>query len=212
MLSKILISHFDYLLKLKTIFITLIKFKYSYSNISRTEMETKLEQILTHSYKEKMISYLRKYPEDFEAAIELAIADKQPYSWRAAWLLWSVMDENDGRLQHNVRRIVEVIPFRKYNQQRELLKILYKLEIEEELEGLLFDECVTLWKDIGNQASVRYNAFKLLVKFAQKYPELSSEISYLTGSQYVNSLSAGVKDCVSRMMKGKCEKRVNSRE
>lgn len=149
-------------------------------------METKLEQVLTHSHKERMILYLRKYPEDFEEAIELAIADKQPYSWRAAWLLWSVMDENDGRLQDNAKRIVKVIPNRKYNQQRELLKILYKLEINEKLEGLLFDECVTLWKNINIQASVRYNALKILVKMVKKYPDLSSEIIFLTRNQYVN--------------------------
>ena len=164
-------------------------------------METKLEQVLTHSYKEKMITYLSAHPEDFGEAIELAIADKQPYSWRAAWLLWSAMDEKDERLQHHAKRIVEVIPFRKYNQQRELLKILYKLEIEEELEGLLFDECITLWKDINNQASVRYNALKILVKMAKKYPDLSKEIIFLTRSQYVTSLSAGVKNCVLRMVK-----------
>ena len=112
------------------------------------------------------------------------------------------MDEKDGRLQDYAKTIIVILPDRKYNQHRELLKILQKLEIDEELEGLLFELCVTLWKDISNQASVRYNAFKLLVKFAQKYPELSSEISFLTGSQYVNSLSAGVKRCVSKMMKG----------
>jgi hypothetical protein len=36
-----------------------------------------------------LISYLSAHPEYFEEAITLAISDKQPYSWRAAWLLWS---------------------------------------------------------------------------------------------------------------------------
>lgn len=54
-------------------------------------VETKLEHILTNSYKADMISYLKSHPEDFDEAIKLAIADKQPYSWRAAWLLWSCM-------------------------------------------------------------------------------------------------------------------------
>ncbi len=171
-----------------------------YKDIKR--METKLERVLTGSHKEEMISYLSAHPEDFEEAIKLAIADKQPYSWRAAWVLWSCVEENDIKLRNKVKDIIDVLPDRKDNQQRELLKILQMMEIDEEHEGLLFELCVTLWKDISNQASVRYNAFKLLVKFAQKYPELSSEISFLTGSQYVNSLSAGVKRCVSKMMKG----------
>jgi hypothetical protein len=54
-------------------------------------METALEWTLTNSYKADMISYLAAHPEDFEEVVKLAIADKQPYSWRAAWLLWSCM-------------------------------------------------------------------------------------------------------------------------
>ena len=40
-------------------------------------VETKLEHILTNSYKADMISYLKSHPEDFDEAIKLAIADKQ---------------------------------------------------------------------------------------------------------------------------------------
>lgn len=61
--------------------------------------ETKLEYILTNSYKAEMITYLKTHPEDFREAIKLAISDKQPYSWRASWLLWSCMDKNDLRIR-----------------------------------------------------------------------------------------------------------------
>ena len=66
--------------------------------------ETKLEHILTNSYKADMISYMKSHPEDFEEAIKLAITDKQPYSWRAAWLLWSCMDKNDQRINKYIEK------------------------------------------------------------------------------------------------------------
>ncbi|HOT89685.1 MAG TPA: hypothetical protein PKZ43_03525 [Bacteroidales bacterium] len=64
----------------------------------------KLEYILTHSYKTDMISYLKSHPDDFEEIIRLAIADKQPYSLRAAWLLWSCMDKNDQRIHKYIKK------------------------------------------------------------------------------------------------------------
>jgi len=51
-----------------------------------------------------MISYLKSHPDDFEEIIKLAIVDKQPYSWRAAWLLWSCMDKNDQRIHKYIKK------------------------------------------------------------------------------------------------------------
>jgi hypothetical protein len=165
-------------------------------------METKLELILTDSYKAEMKSYLAAHPEDFEEAIKLAITDKQPYSWRAAWLLWSCMDENDLRIQGYLKRIVNTISDKNDDQQRELLIILQKMEISEELEGLLFNHCVTVWEKISKKPSLRYNAFKIIIKIAKKHPDLSHEIVFLTQDQYMDSLSATVKRSISKMIKG----------
>ncbi len=163
-------------------------------------METSLEWILTNSYKADMISYLSIHPEDFEELIKLAISDKQPYSWRAAWLLWSCMEENDKRIQVYVEPIIDIISYRRDNQQRELLKILHLMEMNEKLEGLLFNHCVSVWEKINKRPSVRFNAFKVLVKIVKKHPDLFHEISILTQYQYIDSLSPAVKKSVSEML------------
>jgi len=164
-------------------------------------MELEFEWILTNSYKADMISYASAHPEVFQEAIHLAIADKQPYSWRAAWLLWSCMEENDQRIQGYVKNIIETIAIRNDDQQRELLIILQKMEIDEELEGLLFNHCVTVWEKINKKPSVRLNAFKVIVKIAHKHPGLSHEITFLTQDQYMDSLSASVKKSISKLIK-----------
>ena len=164
-------------------------------------METALEWTLTNYYKADMISYLAAHPEDFEELIKLAIADKQPYSWRAAWLLWSCMGKNDQRVQGYLKRIIDSLSTKNDDQQRELLITLHKMEISEELEGSLFNHCVTVWEKIGKKPSVRYNAFRVIVKIAKKHPELSHEIGFLVQDQYMESLSATVKKSISKMMK-----------
>jgi hypothetical protein len=163
-------------------------------------METALEKIITNSYKAGMHSYVAQHPECFEELVMLTIADKQPYSWRAAWLLWSCIEENDRRIRKHVKDLIHVLPDRKDNQQRELLKILQQMEIKEELEGLLFNHCVAVWEKIHKQPSVRWNAFKILAQIAQRHPELSQELRSLTQSHYMESLSATVRKSINKMI------------
>ena len=49
-------------------------------------MESVLKQKLMSSYKDEMISFMKNHPEHFEEAIEVAVSDEQPYSWRAAFV------------------------------------------------------------------------------------------------------------------------------
>jgi hypothetical protein len=164
-------------------------------------MKTELERILTNSCKSGMISYLASHPEDFKEVIQLAITDKQPYSWRAAWLLWSCIEENDQRVQRHIQDFIDSIPTKNDNHQRELFLILQKMELTEEYEGILLNICVSVWEKINKKPSVRFNAFKLIVKIAKKYPELSNEIGLLTQNQYMNSLSSAVKKSILKMIR-----------
>jgi hypothetical protein len=131
-------------------------------------METELEKVLMNFYKEEMILYLASHPETFEEAIHLAVTDKQSYSWRAAWLLWSCLEENDGRIKKHIPRIISCLKDKGDGHQRELLKILFIMDIDEEFEGILFDHCIRIWEKINKKPSVRYNAFKLIVKISRK--------------------------------------------
>lgn len=165
-------------------------------------METKLEYILTHSYKTVMILYLNSHPEDFEEAIRLAISDKRPYSWRAAWLLWSCMDKNDQRIHKHVKKLIDTLTTKCDDQLRELLIILQKMELSNNNEGKLFDICVNIWEKTGKQPSVRYNAFKMMVKIIKNHPDLFKEITFLTDINYLDSLFESVKKSISKMITG----------
>jgi len=163
-------------------------------------METRLEQILTQTYKAEMINHLATHDGDFGEAIQLAVADKQPYSWRAAWLLWSCMQEDDPRIRGHIRTIIDAIPSKREGHQRELLKILQQMEISEEDEGYLFDICVTIWEKINSRPSVRYHALYTIVTIAGRHPSLFNEIKCLTEDHYMDTLSPGIKRVIYRMI------------
>ena len=164
-------------------------------------METAVEHILTNSYKDGMISFMEAHPEHFEEVIELAVSDKQPYARRAAWLLWSCMNENDYRIQKHIQKIIDSITTKQDGHQRDLLKILLKMELNEEQEGYLFHVCVSLWEKIHKKPSVRFGAFQFMLKIARNHPDLSHEITLYTQDQYLDSLSPGVKRSIAKMVK-----------
>ena len=130
----------------------------------------------------------------------MAVTDKQPYSWRAAFVLWSVIQNNDVRIQKHIKRIVKAVKGKSDGHQRELLKILLMMELDEKYEGVLFDLCMNIWEQIDKSPSVRVNALKMIIKIANKHPELVKEISFLAQDHYLESLSPGARHSVRKLM------------
>ncbi|HEX2961035.1 MAG TPA: hypothetical protein VHO43_04545 [Ignavibacteriales bacterium] len=164
-------------------------------------METEFESVLLSFYRPDMISYMDNHPEEFEEAILLAVSGKQPFAWRAAWLLGICMEENDKRIKAYTELIIRSLADKTDGHQRELIKILSKMELNEDQKGFLFDFCVNLWKDIYKQPSMRSTALKIIVKIAKQYPDLSKEVALLTKDQYLNTLSPAIKKSVPKILK-----------
>ncbi len=164
--------------------------------------ETAIEFILMNSYKKDMIHYLDSHPEEFTEAIELAIGYKQPYSKRAAWLLWSCMQNNDSRIRIYREAILNGMYQKQDDHQRELIKVLLKMDLDRESEGKLFNLCISVWKKTNKKSSVRLTAFKMLVKILKNHRQLSSEVQYLIQDEYLDSLSSVARKSILKMVRG----------
>lgn len=164
-------------------------------------MLTALEEILISSFKEGMIAFLNTHPEYFDEAVKLAIDDKPMFSWRAAWLLWSCMEDNDPRIKPYVKKIISSLENKKDGHQRELLKILLRIPLTAKQEAYLFDLSMDLWGEIYRSPSIRHTAFKVILKVAGKHPDLAREIDYLVSEQYMDTLSPGVRRSVAKMIR-----------
>lgn len=162
--------------------------------------ESKFEYKLINSCKDDLISHIKNQRDDFPALVRLAISDKQPYSWRAAWLLWSCIDRNDERIRKHIKKMIDVLPDRQDNQQRELLIVLQKMELGADIEGRLFDICIKIWETVNKNPSLRYNAFKILVGISRKHPDLLTELNFLTESYYLDNLSDNVKKSIFKLL------------
>ena len=164
-------------------------------------MTSQLKSKLISSYKEEMVAFLLSQPEHFNEAIELAISDDQPFAWRSAFLLSSCMEDNDTRVKKYIQPILTCIKSKNDGHQRELLKILYKMQLTDKSEGIVFDICIRLWEQISKDPSVRITALKFIFKIAKQHPELLNEITPLMQNHYLELLSPGAKRSVNRMIK-----------
>lgn len=146
-----------------------------------------------------MVSFMENHPEYFEETLQLAISDKHPYAWRAAWLSYHCMEENDCHVQKYIPQIIDNIKTKKDGHQRELVKILLKMDLNEEQEGRMLDCCMDLWEMINKAPSVRYIAFTYIIRLAKRYPELANEVKFLIEDHYLDTLSPGIKNSIRKM-------------
>lgn len=165
-------------------------------------MSTPLELVLLGRGKSNMVRFLNEHPESFEEAMLLAFSQKKPICWRASWIVGGYITHNDPRVKPHLPKIIEILPGLEDGHQRELLKILLKMDLEEEHESVLFDLSVDLWEQIQKKPSVRFFAFKCMVKTAEKYPELTNEILMLSQPHYINPLSPGIRNSILKSVKG----------
>lgn len=160
-----------------------------------------IESILSGLQKEELTAYLKSHPERFGELIHLALSNLPPDSARAAWMLSTCMTKNDGRVTPLKAQIIDVIPTVIDGQQRELIKVLQKLDLSETEEGTLFDVCVQLWCDLKKISSIRFMAFNYLLTVCKKYPDLKTELSLLSEDHYFDTLSDGIKRVLQKNLK-----------
>ena len=143
-----------------------------------------------------MIAFIDETPGSFEEALELALSDRQPVCWRATWIIKNYMEKDDIRVQPYVRDFVNILADKKEGHQRELLKILMKMNLDDEYISFLYDFCVKAWKEPKNQPSLRHTSIGFVLKCAKENPDFGHGISELSQAVYMDSLSAGIKRSV----------------
>ncbi len=149
--------------------------------------------------KEEVVELLNGKPKCFDQTLELALQNLELVSWRAAWVLFHCMEEKDPRLQLYLSQLINAIPGKGDGHQRELLRIIGQLDVPEGQEGVLFDLCMNIWEQVGKIPSVRIFAFRIILKIARKYPDLQSELEFITQEYYLETLSPGIKRSIQRM-------------
>jgi hypothetical protein len=110
-------------------------------------------------------------------------------------------EKRDPRLQPYLSDFMDIVAKKEEGHQREILRLIRKMEVDDDNEGKLFDICITIWETIDKTPSVRITAFKILVSIAKKHPELGDELKFLTNDGYTDTLSSGIKNSFNKLVK-----------
>ena len=159
-----------------------------------------LSFFIRNACKEEIVTLVKSDESYILQLLELALTDRSQDGWRASWVLANVFDRNDQRVVERLDEIIALIPKLPYSHQREFLRIIQLMELTEEQDGVVFALAVGLWEDLGKQGSVRYNAFKCILKIADKHPELKNEIHLWSAPCYLDSLSKGIRHSIVKML------------
>ncbi len=166
-------------------------------------MKERIHDILEERlHKDALLKKIKNDDVYIQEIIVLAYGDEEPQSWRSAWILNHLMKKNDKRISPHLNEYLREIKTKKDGHQRELLKILEKMELSERQEGDLFDACMDIWETLSKSPSVRVVAFRVMMGIVKKYPELWNEIEFLTEEQYTETLTPGITRTFQNIIKG----------
>lgn len=155
------------------------------------------------SRKLQLVKQLKNDKKSFNAFLSFSLLSNEPLAWRAAWLLRSCLTKNDERISAEAIRITKAIRGKADGHQRELIKNLELIQLEESFEGYLFDECMLIWETLSKKPSTRITAFKAMHRIAKKYPELAHDLELLTEEHYTETLTPGVAATLRILLKKK---------
>ncbi len=108
------------------------------------------------------------------------------------------MKKNDPRVEDYLFEIVNLLPEKKDGHQRELIKILLHMSLDDEEENVVYDFCLKAWKNADHQPSLRHISLRFILDVAKKRGDRREEILELSAPQYLNTLSQGVERSVKK--------------
>ena len=92
--------------------------------------------------KEILMGEVIKSEAHFKALLQLALHEKDPIAWRAAWVLDGSDELKPGLARKHIGKTVNALPeLESMGTLRSLLRMLTRYDIPENEQGLLIDLC-----------------------------------------------------------------------
>lgn len=139
-----------------------------------------IKQLLNKSSKQNimlLIDTIKENPELAEHLYNLSIANKHPYSWRAAWAMVHLCNAEPNTLRLFTNRMIKDIGSLQTGRQVvSFLQILTKIDFPKQDGGQLFDLSIGILLDAKQKMSFKLYALLFLEKFIKKVPELIPEL------------------------------------
>lgn len=131
--------------------------------------------------RERIISYVNNDPERFAELFGFVKHDNAKINLRAAWSLSSCAERFPDLVSPYINEIVHLVD-REGNHdgiKRNMLRILQRMKIPEELEGRLLNSCFRLLTDKREAVAIRVFSMQVLANLSQLYQDIRPELKII---------------------------------
>lgn len=140
-----------------------------------------------------LFNEITKTPEYYLMLMEIALYSHNKKSWRAAYLIDQINDNNPKLLNPFLNKIIEQVKIEKsHSKRRHFLKLIGQNELPPEQQGFMLDFCIKTFTSDTEDLAVRVHAMQILYNISEKEPELKPEILALIEYEMENHSSAGI--------------------
>jgi hypothetical protein len=157
------------------------------------DLKSLLTNNLSSSEKELIVRELGDSERNFTTLLELALFEKDPMAWRAAWVLDGCDERHPELSTAFLSRIIRHLPeTESMGTLRSMLRLLSRHEILEADQGALIDLCFGTMVSERFPVAVKVYAMQIIYNHVLIYPELKEELVSVIRDQSENN-SAGFK-------------------
>jgi len=137
----------------------------------------------------------------FTVLLDLALNEKDPVAWRAAWILDGSDEQHPGLASGSISRIVNRLPeVKSAGAIRSLLRLLCRYPVDEGDQGILIDLCFGYMLSVLYPVAVKVHAMQIIYHHVLLYPELKDELISVIRDQAENN-SVGFRSRGNRIIK-----------
>ena len=138
--------------------------------------------------KEIYIQEAGRSEENLTTLLDLVFNEKDPVSWRAAWILDGTDERFPGSAGPLIPVVIEQLPsLRSTGSIRSLLRMLCRYDIPEEQQGILIDLCFKFMVSELYPVAVKVHAMQIIYNHVLIYPELAEELRTIIEDQMINN-------------------------
>lgn len=152
------------------------------------DIRSLLTNLPSREEREIYIRAVGQSKENVAILLDLIFKEKDPVSWRAAWVLDGCDELYPDLAGPSVPSIIERIPgIASTGALRSLLRMLCRYEIPEELQGLLIDLCFGYMVSELYPVAVKVHAMQIIYNHVLLYPDLKDELITIIEDQIENN-------------------------
>jgi len=151
----------------------------------------------------KIAVYASEKPSHFKQLIEIFLGNDKKMSYRAAWALSHVAENNVKIIEPYFEILIERLKIKNQHTSiyRSIFKCFQESKIPEEFVGQIFDLALLFMMSEMQEAAVRAYAITVASNCAHAYPELKSELRLVLNELSLLAQSKAVSVRLKRAMK-----------